>query len=369
MEKEVKGMKRKSVTLIVSLLMLVIVACAPKQAVIPDGPMTLHSNVLGLMNKGPSVKKIYFAGGCFWGVEAYFEKMDGVDHVVSGYANGITKNPTYEEIGKGNTRFAETVEVTYDASVITLEALIGHYFKVIDPTSLNKQGNDRGDQYRTGIYYLDSKEEDLINTMLKLEQLKWDNPIVVENLPLTSFYDAEEYHQDYLNKNPNGYCHINLNSMLLDGAMIDPSQYPKPSDAQIKENLTGQQYAVTQLGGTDGRFEHEYTELNERGIYVDVVTGEPLFSSIDKYDSGSGWPSFTQPILEELITYHLDDSQGMTRVEVLSRTGNSHLGHVFDDGPTDATGLRYCMNGSALKFIPLTDMKASGYEYLLFLFD
>jgi peptide methionine sulfoxide reductase msrA/msrB len=250
-----------------------------------------------------------------------------------------------------------------------LEALIGHYFKVIDPTSLNKQGNDRGDQYRTGIYYLNPNEKILIDKMLTLEQLKWDDPIVVENVDLTNFYVAEEYHQDYLDKNPNGYCHINLNSMLLDGAMIDPAQYPRPTDEEIKATLTDAQYQVTQLGGTDGRFVHEYTDLKEKGIYVDVVTGEPLFSSTHKYDSGSGWPSFTQPILEELVTYSIDDGSAMKRIEVRSRTGDSHLGHVFDDGPTESTGLRYCMNGSALKFIPIEDMETQGYGYLLFLFE
>lgn len=363
------GMKKRSLVFLTVILVMIISACAPSGPKIPEGPLVMMSNVQGLLTNEPSMKKIYFAGGCFWGVEAYFEKIDGVEKSISGYANGNIKDPSYNDVITGKSGFAETVEVLYDETVITLEALIGHYFKVIDPTSVNKQGNDRGDQYRTGIYYLNPEEEVLIQTMLTLEQLKWDDPIVVENEDLTNFYKAEEYHQDYLEKNPAGYCHINLNSMLLDGAMIDPAKYPRPTDEEIKENLTHAQYRVTQLAGTDNRFEHEYTNLKKKGIYVDVVSGEPLFSSTHKYDSGSGWPSFTQPILEELVTYSIDDSSAIKRIEVRSRTADSHLGHVFDDGPSESTGLRYCMNGSAMLFVPLEEMEAEGYGYLLFLFE
>lgn len=363
------GMKKRSLVLLIAVLFLVISGCAPSGKRIPDGELIMQTNLGGLLSKSASMKKIYFAGGCFWGVEAYFEKIEGVEEAISGYANGDIKNPSYNDVVKGTSGFAETVEVTYDEHVITLEALIRHYFKVIDPTSLNKQGNDRGTQYRTGIYYKDPKEKELISKMLTLQQLKYDKPIVVENVPMKNFYRAEPYHQDYLKNNPNGYCHIDLNSMLLDGWMIDIEKYPVPSEEQIKENLTYAQYRITQLAGTDDRFAHEYTSLNKPGIYVDVVSGEPLFSSTYKYDSGSGWPSFTQPILEEVVTYSVDDSKGIKRIEVRSRIADSHLGHVFTDGPIESTGLRYCMNGSAFNFIEKSDMEAQGYGYLLFLFD
>lgn len=356
---------RKSL-LYIAIVGLFLTSCTKPLDNIPN---KVHTNVRTLLAQSPSIQRIYFAGGCFWGVEAYFDKIDGVEDVISGYANGNIENPTYNQVMLGNTEFAETVEVTYDETIVSLEALIVHYFKVIDPTSLNKQGNDVGDQYRTGIYYRNEEDFSTINTLLNLEQLKWDKEIVVENEPLENFYRAEEYHQDYLDKNPNGYCHINLNSYLDDYEMIDTENYPALSEDEIWEKLTPTQVKITQYNGTDPRFGHEYTDLKDKGIYVDVVTGEPLFSSLAKYDSGSGWPSFTEPIVEEVVRFVIDNTNSIRRVEVRSRSGDSHLGHVFDDGPPESGGLRYCINGSALEFVAYDDMESKGYGYLLFLFE
>ena len=190
---------------------------------------------------------------------------------------------------------------------------------------------------------------------------------MTEILPLNGFYKAEEYHQDYLRKNPNGYCHIDLT--LADDFVIRASDYPKPDEAVIKSNLTELEYEVTQESGTERSFSNEYWNFFESGLYVDVVTGEPLFSSNDKYESSCGWPSFTGPIVPYVVTYHEDNSYGMTRTEVRSRSGDSHLGHVFDDGPRDKGGLRYCINGASIRFIPKSEMESEGYGYLVNLID
>lgn len=309
--------------------------------------------------------KIYLAGGCFWGVEAYMQRIYGVADAVNGYANGNTKNPKYEDLLYNNSGHAETVEVSYDKTKITLEELLGHYLKIVDPTSLNKQGNDRGSQYRTGIYYLDEKEKSRIQDVLNEEQKKYKKPIVVEVMSLKDFTKAEEYHQDYLIKNPNGYCHIDLNK--ANEVYIDPKRYQKPSDDELKKKLTKVQYDVTQLNNTERAFTNEYWDNKEKGLYVDVATGEPLFTSTDKFDSGCGWPSFSKPISKEVVNYKDDNSFNMHRTEVRSRAGNSHLGHVFEDGPKELGGLRYCINSASIKFIPLSKMEKEGYGYLVHL--
>ena len=244
----------------------------------------------------------------------------------------------------------------------------------MDPTSLNKQGNDRGTQYRTGIYYLDEADRDIAVEVLEKESEKYDKAIVVEVLPLAGYYLAEEYHQDYLKKNPDGYCHIDLElayepleklAIKTEGIMIDESKYPKPSDEELKDKLTPLQYEATQSGETERAFSNEYWDNHAEGIYVDVATGEPLFSSNDKYDSGCGWPSFTKPIIPEVVEEFTDTSYNMIRIEVRSRAGDSHLGHVFEDGPQDKGGLRYCINSASIRFIPIEEMEAEGYGYLL----
>ena len=323
--------------------------------------------------KPMNTKTIYLAGGCFWGLEAYFQRIDGVADAVSGYANGGTKNPSYQDV-INNSGHAETVRVTYDADKLSLDDILQYYFRVVDPTSLNKQGNDIGTQYRSGVYYTDPAEKAVIAAALKREQQKYQQPLVVENEPLKNFYDAEEYHQDYLIKNPNGYCHIDIRKAdeplpgktkaAPQGKGFDAATYKKPGDAELKRILTEEQYQVTQKSATEYAFSHEYDHLFKPGIYVDIVSGEPLFSSADKFDSGCGWPSFTRPIKAAAVTEHSDTSYNMVRTEVRSKAADSHLGHVFPDGPRDKGGLRYCINGASLKFIPLEEMDAAGYGAL-----
>ena len=289
------------------------------------------------------------------------EKIYGVIDVTSGYANGKTKNPKYQDLHSSG--HAETVHVKYDASKVNLSTLLKYYFKIIDPTSVNKQGNDRGSQYRTGIYYVNQNDKSVIQDEIKEQQKKYSQKIVVEVLPLKEYYLAEEYHQDYLKKNPNGYCHIDITK--ADEPVIDEKDYPKPSDAELKAKLTPLQYSVTQNKHTERSFSNEYWDNFQPGIYVDVTTGEPVFSSNDKFESGCGWPSFTKPIAKEVVHYQTDNSFNMQRTEVLSRAGNAHLGHVFDDGPKDKGGLRYCINSASIKFIPLAEMEKAGYGYLI----
>ena len=293
------------------------------------------------------------------------ERIYGVADAVNGYANGKTQNPKYEDLLYRNSGHAETVEVTYDPAKVSLEKLLYDYLKVVDPTSMNKQGNDRGTQYRTGVYYTDEKEKKVIQSVLEKEQQKYSDKIVVEVLPLEHFAKAEEYHQNYLEKNPNGYCHIDLS--LATEEIIDPKKYPKPSDEEVKKKLTDIQYRVTQKNDTEHAFSNQYWDNKAQGIYVDVATGEPLFSSKDKFESGCGWPSFSKPIEKNVVTYQEDNSYNMSRVEVRSRSGNSHLGHVFEDGPKELGGLRYCINSASIRFIPLDKMKEEGYEYLMYL--
>lgn len=308
-----------------------------------------------------NLKDLYLAGGCFWGVEEYFSRITGVSDVSSGYANGITTETSYEKIAE--TKHAEAVHIKYDENKISLEKLIKYYFRVVDPTSLNKQGNDEGLQYRSAIYYQNDDEKKIIDKVIVEKKKKYKKPIVIEVESLDNFILAEEEHQDYLKKNPNGYCHIDVTK--ADEILIDESDYPKPSKEELKEKLSEESYAVTQENKTELSFSNEYWDFYEPGIYVDIATGEPLFSSEDKYDSGCGWPSFTKPIASEVITYHEDNSYNIKQVEVRSRAGDSHLGHVFEDGPKDKGGLRYCINSLAIKFIPKSEMDQAGYGNLL----
>ena len=313
-----------------------------------------------------NLEDIYLAGGCFWGVEAYMERVFGVYDVTSGYANGETDNPTYREVVSGNTGHAETVHVQYDPERTDLKTILDHFFTIIDPTSLNKQGNDRGSQYRSAVFFTDSEEQEVIDQVIQEQQKRYDGKIVTAVETLTTYTLAEEEHQDYLEKNPNGYCHVEFDSLEDQEipSLIDPANYPKPSDKELKATLTEAQYEVTQGSNTEAAFSNKYWDTFEDGIYIDVATGEPLFSSKDKYDSQCGWPSFTQPIIPEVVTEHKDKSFNMVRVEVRSRAGDSHLGHVFEDGPKDKGGLRYCINSAAIDFVALEDMEAEGYGYL-----
>ena len=311
---------------------------------------------LGVVFKEENLKDLYLAGGCFWGLEAYMSRVYGVYDVTSGYANGSTENPSYDDLIYNNSGHAETVCVSYDPDLVSINELLMYYFKVIDPTTINRQGNDIGTQYRTGIYYTDEEDKNIIIEEIEKEQKNYNRTIMVEILPLEHYYLAEKYHQDYLDKNPNGYCHINLNL-----ANEKELEFEKPLDSEIKENLTKLQYEVTQNKATERPFDNDYWDNYEPGIYVDIVTGEPLFSSKNKFESGSGWPSFTKPISEDIIKEVKDNDLFTTRVEVRSVLGDSHLGHVFNDGPENDGGLRYCINSASLNFIPLLEMDKRGY--------
>ena len=309
-------------------------------------------------------KEIYLAGGCFWGTEHFLKQIEGVEATQVGYANGNIANPTYQQVCTGNTDFAETVKVQYDPGKVDLPFLIDLYFKTIDPTSVNRQGNDRGSQYRTGIYYTDPADLPVIKQTVQSLATGYPRPLAVEIKPLENFYPAETYHQDYLDKNPNGYCHINpaLFDMARKAKMQKkPTAYSKPDDTALRSKLTAEQYAVTQKNATEPAFRNNYWDEHRPGIYVDITTGEPLFVSTDKFDSGCGWPSFSKPIDRKLIQEKVDTSHGMTRTEVRSKTGDAHLGHVFTDGPADKGGLRYCINSASLRFIPKDKMQAEGY--------
>lgn len=315
-------------------------------------------------------KTIYLAGGCFWGTEHFFKQLRGVCATEVGYANGYTAYPTYEEVCQRDTGFAETVRIDYDPLVVSLELILDLYFQTINPTSLNKQGGDVGTQYRTGIYHIDEADVPTIREALLGLQRKYTQPIVIEQEPLRNFYTAEAYHQDYLEHNPRGYCHIRPELFVLakaaNPAPVKPS-YRRKSQEELQMLLTPIQYAVTQHSATERPFDNDYWSEHRPGIYVDITTGEPLFSSSDKFDSGCGWPSFTRPIEDDLIEERTDTSHGMVRIEVRSKTGDAHLGHVFDDGPIERGGLRYCINSASLRFVPRDSMLAEGYGAYLHL--
>ncbi len=311
---------------------------------------------------------IYLAGGCFWGVEEYMSRIAGVYDATSGYANGTTDNPSYEDVLHGGTGHAETVRVLYDPEQVSLETLLEKLFLVVDPTSLNQQGNDIGSSYRSGIYYVNENDLPIIEAQMAVLEEEYEEPIVVEVMPLLNFGEAEEYHQDYLKKNTNGYCHIDLDQVGTINEMIMSQNYVVPSEEELETTLTEIQFDVTQRDGTEAPFENEYNDNKEIGLYVDIVTGEPLFTSLDKYDSGTGWPSFTQPIIPEAVDEHEDVGFGMVRTEIRSHVGDSHLGHVFSDGPQEQGGLRYCINSASLRFIPYNEMAIEGYGYLQHLF-
>ena len=309
---------------------------------------------------------IYLAGGCFSGIEHLMQSMPGVIDAKSGYANGNrAEDANYQTICTTDTGFRETVRVEYDPQQVSLDALLLAYFYVIDPTAVNRQGNDVGSQYQTGVYYTNDKSKETVERIADIERSR-SREFHVEIGPLLSFYPAEEYHQDYLANNPGGYCHIPMEEIRLFSSLrIDPGDYKKPAAEAIRDKLTQEQYNVTQESGTEYAFHNEFWNRFEKGIYVDIVTGEPLFSSTDKYESSCGWPAFTKPIEAPSVVYLLDESHGMQRIEVRSRAGNSHLGHVFINDPESPNGVRFCINSASLRFIPYAHMEAEGYGYLM----
>jgi peptide methionine sulfoxide reductase msrA/msrB len=312
------------------------------------------------------MSEIYLAGGCFWGMEKYIASIRGVQSTQVGYANGKTEHPTYEEVCYRNTGHAETVHVIYDPEIVSLDFLLQLYYESIDPVSVNRQGGDSGTQYRTGIYFVNEEDRPVIERSIALLQKRYDKPIAIEVKPLCSFSPAEEYHQKYLDKNPGGYCHIRKDKFEKAAkAVVDPAAYPAQGADVLSKNLTPAQYEVTQNSATEPPFQNEFYNAFKPGIYVDITTGEPLFASNDKFESGCGWPSFSKPIDPNVIREKTDTSHGMMRTEVRSRTGDAHLGHVFNDGPKNLGGLRYCINSASLRFIPKEDMESEGYGYLL----
>ena len=306
-----------------------------------------------------------FAGGCFWCMVSPFEEMDGIIKVVSGYTGGHKENPTYKEVCSETTGHYEAVQITFDPERMPYEQLLRLYWQQIDPTDAGGQFHDRGQSYETVIFYhSEEQRKDAEMSKRKLEESeRFSKPIVTKILPATPFYLAEEYHQGYHEKNPFRYVLYRQGS----GRDAFIKKYWPKDNNHLKEKLTDMQFYVTQENGTEPSFQNKYWDHKEDGIYVDIVSGEPLFSSLDKFDSGCGWPSFTKPMLSASIKEKIDVSHNMTRTEVRSKEADSHLGHVFPDGP-GPNGLRYCINSAALRFIPKEDLEKEGYGDFLILF-
>ena len=342
---------------------------------------TAATAAAGPMTPAGTPQTALFAGGCFWSMQSAFEKVYGVISAVSGYTGGKNKKPTYGNYAANG--HVEAVRVTWDPARVSYADLLDAYWHHTDPTDGGGQFVDRGPQYRPIVYFMNDqqKAQAEASKAALAKSGKLPGPIAAEIVKAGDFYAAEEYHQDYPQKKPDDYAYYYSNSgrpqffarVWGPSATVDPAAPPtgaawqKPSQEQLKKTLTAMQFDVTQKDGTEPSFNNEYWNNEHDGIYVDIVSGEPLFSSTDKFDSGTGWPSFTRPLVPSNVVLHADASFGMTRTEVRSRYADSHLGHLFDDGPAP-TGLRYCMDSASLRFIPVSDMQKAGYGQYLRLF-
>jgi peptide methionine sulfoxide reductase msrA/msrB len=343
---------------------------------------TQQLEVKNKMTKADEIKNsniATLAGGCFWCVESDFEKVPGVIKVISGYAGGKGENPTYETYAQMG--YIEAVQIYYDPKVVTYDQLLNYFWRHIDPTDAGGQFIDRGPQYRSAIFYQDESQKQIAEKSKQVltKSGRLGKPVATDLIKLTKFYPAEEYHQNYHTKNPLRYRYYRNGSgrdqtvkkLWGNDTGIEPitrQDFNKPDDATLRKKLTKIQYEVTQKNGTEPPFKNEYDNNKKEGIYVDTISGEPLFSSLDKFDSGTGWPSFTKPLEPRNIIEKEDRSLFSTRTEVRSKLADSHIGHVFPDGPKP-TGLRYCMNSAALRFIPKEDLEKEGYGKYLKLFS